>query len=323
MTPEEWAGLAAKGPARSAVLAYAERFYVEAQSRDEAMAAGMLKKLADAPEALLVTGGYHARGLTERLTRAGYAVASVVPKLTNIEGPQGAAYLAVFAEEKTPLDRLFEGPKLFLAAPPASDESLARTELTAGAVAVGGEPDGALPGPVRDHLKRTFTVIDGGRKGGVSSVRVRHRGRTIVASFDPTKPGGRKARWGLVGRARPTREDFRRWTGRIGSRARNLLRGAWGAPPSVAVVSPAAVRRLDPRAVFIDFDLTLWAGYPFDPQANLFVDRLFNGDPAKRAPMARFLKRISGLGEADKLAALRNDRALGFPPVDAAALRAV
>jgi hypothetical protein len=102
LTPEEWAGLAAKGPARSAVLAYAERFYVEAQSRDEAMAAGMLKKLADAPEALLVTGGYHARGLTERLTRAGYAVASVVPKLTNIEGPQGAAYLAVFAEEKTP-----------------------------------------------------------------------------------------------------------------------------------------------------------------------------------------------------------------------------
>lgn len=323
LTPEEWAGLAAKGPARSAVLAYAERFYVEAQSRDEAMAAGMLKKLADAPEALLVTGGYHARGLTERLTRAGYAVASVVPKLTNIEGPQGAAYLAVFAEEKTPLDRLFEGPKLFLAAPPASDESLARTELTAGAVAVGGEPDGALPGPVRDHLKRTFTVIDGGRKGGVSSVRVRHRGRTIVASFDPTKPGGRKARWGLVGRARPTREDFRRWTGRIGSRARNLLRGAWGAPPSVAVVSPAAVRRLDPRAVFIDFDLTLWAGYPFDPQANLFVDRLFNGDPAKRAPMARFLKRISGLGEADKLAALRNDRALGFPPMDAAAWTAV
>ena len=91
----------------------------------------------------------------------------------------------------------------------------------------------------------------------------------------------------------------------------------------MAVVSPAAVRRLDPRAVFIDFDLTLWAGYPFDPQANLFVDRLFNGDPAKRAPMARFLKRISGLGEADKLAALRNDRALGFPPMDAAAWTAV
>jgi hypothetical protein len=172
------------------------------------MADRLLKILADAPEALLVTGGYHARGLTDRLTRAGYAVASVVPKLTNIEGPQGAAYLAVFAQEKTPLDRLFEGPKLFLAAPPASAESLARTELTAGAVAVGREPDGALPGPVRDHLKRTFTVIDGGRKGGVSSVRVRHRGRAIVASFDPTKPGGRKARWGLVGRGAPHPRRF-------------------------------------------------------------------------------------------------------------------
>ncbi len=323
LTPEEWAALAAKGPARSVVLADAGRFYEEAHARDAAMAARLLKELPARPESLVVTGGYHARGLTDRLVRAGYAVASVVPKLTKIEGPQGADYLSLFAREKTPLDRLFEGPTLFLAAPPASEESLARTELTAGAVTVDGDPAGTLPAPARDHLNRKFTVIDGGRKGGVSSVRVRRGGRTIVASFDPKQPGGRKARWSLIGRARPTLDDGRLWMGRARERFRGLLRGARGVPPAVEVVRPAAARRLAPRAVFIDFDLTLWAGYPFDAQADFFIERLLDGNPAKREPMIRLLKRVSGLGEADKLAAFRNDRSLGFPALDEAAWTAV
>jgi len=305
------------------VLAEGARFYAEAHARDAAMTDRLVKEMTDRPGAVLVTGGYHARGMTDRLVRAGYAVAAAVPKLARVEGPQGADYLSLFAREKTPLDKLFEGPVLFLAAPPASDQSLARTVLTAGAVSVEKSPAGKLPGPVREHLGKKFTVIDGGRKNGVGTVRVRRNGRTIVASFDPTRPGGRRARWGLIGRARLSAADLRRLAGRLSAEARRLLRGARGAPTVIEILDDRARRRLDVRAVFIDFDLTIWAGYPFEAQAGLFADRLFGGDPAKRAPMTRLLKRVSGLSEAEKIAAFRADKTLGFPALDAAAWTAV
>lgn len=323
LTPDEWASLQKHGPARSPVLALGARFYAEAHARDAAMADRLLADLADRPGAVLVTGGYHARGMTDRLLRAGYAVASAVPKLTRVESPGGADYLSVFAREKTPLDKLFEGPALFLATPPASEKGLARTELTAAAVSVEGSPEGTLPDPVRKHLGAKFTVIDGGRVKGVATVRVRRRGRTIFASFDPTRPGGHRARWGLIGRARWTAADLRRWTGQWPAVMRRWLRGARGAPASVEILRAGPLRRLDPKAVFIDFDLTIWAGYPFEAQAAYFVDRLFNGDADRLGPMTRLLKRVSGLGEAEKIAVFRADRTLGFPVMDDAGWTAI
>ncbi|MCG3206000.1 MAG: hypothetical protein KCHDKBKB_02726 [Elusimicrobia bacterium] len=67
--------------------------------------------------AVLVTGGFHSDGINRLLEKAGLTVVDFVPRVTRVEGETGPAYLSAFAQEKTPLDKLFEGQKLFLAEP--------------------------------------------------------------------------------------------------------------------------------------------------------------------------------------------------------------
>lgn len=100
-------------------------FYQKAIARDEAMARHLLtasQSITSPPQRpatlALVTGGFHAQGLTSALTKAGATVISFVPKIEKVETAQGASYLSVFTQEKTPLENLFAGEKLFLAAPP-------------------------------------------------------------------------------------------------------------------------------------------------------------------------------------------------------------
>lgn len=125
MTPEEWKeyrsvhGFEDREPG---ILKTFEAFYKEADARDGAMANNVFKKAGDSASiVLLVTGGYHSVGLTQKLTEAGATVVSVVPKIEKIDSPQGAAYLSVFMQEKTPLEKLFDGKKLFLAQKPMDD----------------------------------------------------------------------------------------------------------------------------------------------------------------------------------------------------------
>lgn len=113
------------------------RFYEEAQARDRLMAENLLKELQISdfgfrnqiknstfiPQSafrnpqlsILVTGGFHSRGITKHLTEAGVTIIDFVPKITKVDTESGSAYLSVFAQEKTPLAQLFEGEKLFLA----------------------------------------------------------------------------------------------------------------------------------------------------------------------------------------------------------------
>ena len=95
-----------------------ESFYREAEARDEAMAANLEKAMdaSHAKVAVLVTGGFHSNGLARQLQPKGFTVVSYVPKISKIEDANGSAYLSVFTQEKTPLDKLFAGEKLFLAA---------------------------------------------------------------------------------------------------------------------------------------------------------------------------------------------------------------
>lgn len=81
------------------------------------MADNLLKSMAvqRVNSAVLVTGGYHSSGMTERLRQAGVTVVSFTPKIEKVETVQGSAYLSVFTQEKTPLEKLFHGQKLFLA----------------------------------------------------------------------------------------------------------------------------------------------------------------------------------------------------------------
>ncbi len=97
-----------------------ERFYVEAEARDRAMSENLLKAMAasNTDVAILVTGGFHSAGIGSRLHSAGLTTITFSPKITKVDLKSGSAYLNVFAQEKTPLDQLFNGEKLFLAESP-------------------------------------------------------------------------------------------------------------------------------------------------------------------------------------------------------------
>lgn len=122
LIPAEWKEY--QGGPRSDSLRAFEAFYEQAQARDRAMVENVFRSVS-APSVpgqvvLLVTGGFHAAGMTDLLTHRGATVVSYVPKIEKIDTAQGSAYLSVFTQEKTPLEKLVEGQKLFLAQNPMS-----------------------------------------------------------------------------------------------------------------------------------------------------------------------------------------------------------
>jgi RNA polymerase primary sigma factor len=124
LSPEEWSeyqgGMKSNDSWGLGDLGSFESFYGEALARDAAMADNLLAALDRGGDSLsvLVTGGFHAPGLTERLTRNGCTVITYVPKIEIADGPQGPSYLSVFSQEKTPLEKIFQGETLFLAENP-------------------------------------------------------------------------------------------------------------------------------------------------------------------------------------------------------------
>ncbi|MCB4756125.1 MAG: AAA family ATPase [Elusimicrobia bacterium] len=106
-----------EGRVRGIDLRPFESFYIEAEARDQVMARSVLEQIPKgrAGVSVLVTGGFHSKGLYTQLKKAGVTVISFVPKLTKVETSEGSAYLSVFAQEKTPLEKLVEGERLFLA----------------------------------------------------------------------------------------------------------------------------------------------------------------------------------------------------------------
>ncbi len=118
LTTEEWKEFRNTRPLKS--LTSFESFYREAELRDEAMAKNLEKAMdnSHAHTAVLVTGGFHSEGLTRFLQSKNITVVSYVPNISKIESANGSAYLSVFSQEKTPLDKLFAGEKLFLANDP-------------------------------------------------------------------------------------------------------------------------------------------------------------------------------------------------------------
>ncbi|MBK9429457.1 MAG: DUF89 family protein [Elusimicrobia bacterium] len=129
LTPVEWREYisakkeAAASAEPSPTLASFESFYHEADARDAAMAKSVIAAVSQAagspsPATVLVTGGYHAEGIAKALTAGGFTVISYVPKIEKVDTDRGSAYLSVFTQEKTPLDRLFQGQQLYLANEP-------------------------------------------------------------------------------------------------------------------------------------------------------------------------------------------------------------
>ena len=123
-----------------------ERFYEEAEIRDKAMATNLLKAMDKhgAKVAVLVTGGFHSKGIQNQLSIFNsqfsvkeesnnkfhkwklknenwkFSYIEYVPKITKVDTESGSKYLSVFTQEKSPLEKLFDGEKLFLAQEPLS-----------------------------------------------------------------------------------------------------------------------------------------------------------------------------------------------------------
>jgi hypothetical protein len=116
LTSEEWAEYktSVHGPStidhRPSFSSF-EKFYEEADIRSHKMVGNLLKTALGTP--VLVVGGFHSSLMTKLLREQNrpYIVAS--PKITKVDdNPSG--YLSVFAQEKPPLEKLFQGQKLFL-----------------------------------------------------------------------------------------------------------------------------------------------------------------------------------------------------------------
>jgi len=114
-------------------------FYKQAEFRDQAMAENLTKAIKEhkAKVTVLVTGGFHAKGIKERFDAT---IISFIPKITQVDNQNSSAYLSVFTQEKTPLEKLFEGKKLFLVQEvwPVGLQKTAGTFLVAVGSKIGG-----------------------------------------------------------------------------------------------------------------------------------------------------------------------------------------
>ncbi len=156
-----------------------ENFYREAEARDALMAENLLKAMKDtkAKTVVLVTGGFHSARINEILSRSGATTLTFVPRITRLRssetnsgGPAPDTVLSVFAQDKTPLEKLFGGEILFLA--PVIETRASRTEW-----ALLSTCAGAMRGQV-GNLAETFKNFLG-RITGVS-LRVKNVTPTAV-----------------------------------------------------------------------------------------------------------------------------------------------
>lgn len=124
LTPEEWAEyeLLKSPPADALELASFECFMKKPTPGTRPSPTNLLRSMdtSKATTAVLVTGGYHSPNVAERLRQAGVTVVSFTPRIEKLDTAQGSAYLSVFTQEKTPLEKLFKGEKLFLSQDPGT-----------------------------------------------------------------------------------------------------------------------------------------------------------------------------------------------------------
>lgn len=118
LTAEEWNRYRATA-GREPMLAAFEDFYASADARNAAIAGKLSAAMRDhGPRAILVTGGFHARSVMREIGDSA-SVATFVPRMTVADLVRTSQALSVFTQEKTPLDQLFAGDRLFLAPAPA------------------------------------------------------------------------------------------------------------------------------------------------------------------------------------------------------------
>ncbi|HRY29746.1 MAG TPA: hypothetical protein P5079_06865, partial [Elusimicrobiota bacterium] len=93
-----------------------EQFCQYATQRNNAIVENMLSKMKQekVPTSILVAGGFHSDGLTQILRQKGVSYVVVMPKITEV--PKESHYLDVFAHDPLPLEKMFSGDTIYLAA---------------------------------------------------------------------------------------------------------------------------------------------------------------------------------------------------------------
>lgn len=157
LTPDEWedykkltiydlgAGASELQRQLSVVNRPFERFYEEAEIRNALMVRNLLKQMDDRKTsvAVLVTGGFHSEAITSLLHKAGVATVTVSPRLTTMDAGNGVSYLGLFTQQKTPIEKVFAGTRLFTAPNPFA-ERLANGLVPVVAGSQGIDPQEAL-----------------------------------------------------------------------------------------------------------------------------------------------------------------------------------
>ncbi len=172
-----------------------EEFYKQAELRDSAMANNLIHvlrsryKVPRTSLSILVTGGFHSTGIDRQLVDAGYTVVTYIPKISKVDDVAGSSYLSVFTQEKTPLDQLFAGEKLFLAEKPVASAAMmsSSVHMVNQINHRGAESPAPLDVPAKDVAE---TKVNGDEaqmpmKGGILKIRARSGGLLDIR-FNPS-----------------------------------------------------------------------------------------------------------------------------------------
>lgn len=197
LTPEEWQEYQFNP---TPDLTFFESFYREADARDNAMARNLLSAFSQIKPrktgsvGILVTGGYHAPGLTIQLTKAGATVISFVPKIEKVDTADGQLALGIFTQEKTPLQKLFAGEKLFLGNDPldASAEGISIPAQIA--MAANRDPKSTLSGLMPNAVLQKIVSI----KKTANALKLQMNLGTFSVSWNPQAPIGQQLTTAVV-----------------------------------------------------------------------------------------------------------------------------
>lgn len=222
-----------------------ETFYREAEHRDRAMAEQLLHHMRKhgAKSAALITGGFHAKGIRRWMSSANVLVVDFVPKITQIRSGGAADYLSVFAQEKAPLDKLFEGQRLFLSEAPASQGTLfwGRILILLTAIKAGF---GSL-WKLREHfpsLRKWSLIAATGTNMSESMVAIPPKNMGPLGSFKISARFDSKSRLAesTVVETSTFRETIHRWIGAAGpagTRAQLVGAGTWLWVAAITILS--------------------------------------------------------------------------------------
>lgn len=110
LTPSEWERYK-RYPSVEALKDF-EDFYHHAEIRSEKMVDNLLSY--NVKSTALVAGGFHTPHIKALLEKRGLSYTLVSPKMTAVEQNGEVSYLSVFTQEKSPLETIFAGRKLFV-----------------------------------------------------------------------------------------------------------------------------------------------------------------------------------------------------------------